>query len=61
MSPLPLDRDDALAPEVRAGLQRCRERLESLAHDPIALPAPIELPEPDAELREAAAEVFGRD
>ncbi len=56
-----LDCDDALAPEVRAVLQRCRERLESLANDPIALPAPIELPEPDDEVREVAATVFGRN
>ena len=54
-----LDCDDALMPEVRAVLRRCRERLETLAHDPIALPAPIELPEPDDELRETAGKLFG--
>ena len=48
-----------MMPEVRAVLQRCRERLESLAHDPIAFPAPIALPEPDDELRETAAKLFG--
>ena len=54
-----LDCADALMPEVRAVLRRCRERLEALAHDPIALPAPIALPEPDDELRETAAKMFG--
>ena len=54
-----LDCAEALMPEVRAVLQRCRERLESLAHDPIAFPAPIALPEPDDELRETAAKMFG--
>ena len=56
-----LDCADALMPEVRAVLRRCRERLEALARDPIALAAPIELPEPDDELRETAVTVFGRN
>ena len=56
-----LDCEDALMPEVRDLLQRCRERLEALAHDRIALATPIELPEPDDELREVAAKLFGED
>jgi len=56
-----LDCADPLLPTVGALLQRCRGRLEAVAHQSFGLVAPIELPEPDDECRMAVAGLFASD